>query len=157
MKRIFVIPLLLITLSVSAFPAARSASAALGGSVASITADHKALAASKQAMAGKPHYTIYSFSSGSTMVREYVSSSGIVFAVAWNGLTHPDLKSLLGSYYGDYKDALQNTSRSPATKRRHSVVTGNITVEKWGHMRNLRGRAYAPALMPSGVTIDEIK
>ena len=32
-----------------------------------------------------------------------------------------------------------------------------VVVEKWGHMRNLQGRAYAPALLPPGVSSDEIR
>jgi hypothetical protein len=42
--------------------------------------------------------------------------------------------------------------------RRHvTVKTDSVVVEKWGHMRNLQGRAYAPALIPKGVNVDEIK
>jgi hypothetical protein len=42
--------------------------------------------------------------------------------------------------------------------RRHvTVKTDGVVVEKWGHMRNLQGRAYAPALIPQGVSVDEIK
>jgi len=37
------------------------------------------------------------------------------------------------------------------------VRTDRVVVEKWGNMRNLQGRAYAPALIPPGVSIDEIK
>jgi len=42
--------------------------------------------------------------------------------------------------------------------RRHvQVKTDGVVVEKWGHMRNMQGRAYAPALIPKGVNVDEIK
>jgi hypothetical protein len=37
------------------------------------------------------------------------------------------------------------------------LKANNVVVEKWGHMRNLQGRAYAPALMPQGVSVDEIR
>ena len=42
-------------------------------------------------------------------------------------------------------------------RRNQKVETNRIVVEKWGHMRNLQGRAYVPALIPAGVSIDEIK
>ncbi len=42
-------------------------------------------------------------------------------------------------------------------RKRQQLTTDNIVVEKWGHMRNLQGRAYVPGLVPAGVSIDEIK
>jgi hypothetical protein len=108
------------------------------------------------AAAARNGYTVHEIRSESTTVREYVTPSGIVFAIAWNGRTHPDLTSLLGSYAGEYKDALQRTLREPG-RRSRTVKTDRVVVEKWGHMRNLQGRAYAPALIPPGVSIDEIK
>jgi hypothetical protein len=93
--------------------------------------------------------------SRSTVVREYVSPSGIVFAIAWNG-SQPDLSQLLGSYEKQYRQALKDTPRQPGV-RRLRVKAPEVVVETWGHMRNLRGRAYAPALIPSGVTLDEIQ
>lgn len=94
--------------------------------------------------------------SDANIVREYISPSGIIFAFAWNGLSHPDLTSQLGSYAGEYQKALR---QSPGQKgKRHSQVKGNrVIVEKWGHMRNMQGRAYIPSLIPTGVSIDEIK
>jgi len=88
-------------------------------------------------------YTVHQVDSDSTLVREYVSTSGIVFAVAWNGLVHPDLTQLLGSYAGEYARGLEQTPRELGS-RRLRVKTENVVVEEWGHMRNLQGRAYVP-------------
>jgi hypothetical protein len=101
-------------------------------------------------------YTVQELQSDSVTVREYVAPTGIVFAIAWNGLIHPDLTSLLGSYVGEYRTALQHVLRQHGSRHR-KVETAQIVVEKWGQMRNLQGRAYVPALIPSGVSIDEIK
>ena len=91
-----------------------------------------------------------------TRVREYVSSAGIVFGIAWNGLVYPDLTQLLGPYNDEYQKAMGQAKRQPG--RRHARVKSNdVIVEKWGHMRNLQGRAYAPGLVPQGVSVDEIK
>jgi hypothetical protein len=66
------------------------------------------------------------------------------------------LSPLLGSYAGEYDDAVRHAQRKPG--RRHvQIKTDRIVVEKWGHMRNLQGRAYAADLIPPGVNIDEIK
>jgi hypothetical protein len=32
-----------------------------------------------------------------------------------------------------------------------------VVVERWGHMRDLHGRAYLPALLPDGVTVDDLQ
>lgn len=132
------------------------ARAALGGSADSVESDRKALSAERRATTAVDGYTVQEVASGANTVREYVSSSGVVFAIAWSGLSHPDLTPLLGSYAGEYKQALQQTRHVPG--RRSLRVKGNrVVVEKWGHMRNLQGRAYVPALIPSGVSLDEIK
>ena len=102
-------------------------------------------------------YTVQEFASDATTVREYVAPSGIVFGVAWDGLTYPDLTPLLGSYDGEYQEALRQEPRKPGLRRHHAVRTDRVVVEKWGNLRDLRGRAYAPALIPPGVSIDEIK
>ena len=130
--------------------------AALGESDNSIASDEKALSAVRGAAAVRNGYTVHEIQSDSTAVREYVSPSGVVFGIAWNGRVNPDLTPLLGSYAGEYKEALQSIPREPG-RRSSSVKTDRIVVEKWGHMRNLQGRAYAPALIPPGVSIDEIK
>jgi hypothetical protein len=135
---------------------ARQGEAALGGSAASVASDRTALSAVHRATTTRSAYTVQEFQSDSSTVREYVSASGVVFAVVWNGRTHPDLTTLLGSYSGEYQAALQQTARKRGL-RRQQVQSDGVIVEKWGHMRNLQGRAYAPALVPTGVTIDEIK
>lgn len=135
---------------------ARQAGATLGGNAGSVTTDRKALSAVHRATTSRGAYTVQEIVTDAATVREYLSSSGVVFAVAWQGMVTPDLTTLLGSYAGAYQAALQQTVRKRGL-RRQQVLTDQVVVEKWGHMRNLQGRAYAPALMPAGVTIDEIK
>ncbi len=130
--------------------------ATLGGLAASVQSDRKAMAAAEVVTAQGKGFTVQEFTTPSTTVREYLSSDGIVFGIAWNGLVHPDLTPLLGSYAAEYQNALQKTPRRPG-RRAQKVQTSKVVVEKWGHMRNLQGRAYAPDLVPQGVSIDEIK
>ncbi|HTN44656.1 MAG TPA: DUF2844 domain-containing protein [Nitrospiria bacterium] len=131
--------------------------AALGESDDSITSDEKALSAVRGAPAVRNGYTVHEIRSDSTAVREYVSPTGIVFGIAWNGRVHPDLTPLLGSYAGEYHEALRRSPREPGRRPYYAIKTDRVVVEKWGHMRNFQGRAYAPALIPPGVSIDEIK
>ncbi|MGD0915174.1 MAG: DUF2844 domain-containing protein [Thermodesulfobacteriota bacterium] len=129
--------------------------ATLGESADSVESDREALSAARSATTFRKEYTIQEIDFDATIVREYVSPSGMVFAIAWNGLVHPDLTQLLGSYADEYERALAKAPRE-WDRSRHRVKTNQVVVEKWGHMRNLQGRAYAPALIPPGVSLDEI-
>jgi hypothetical protein len=143
-------------LLLSFFATARLTGAALGEYADTIQSDRMALSAVRGPTTEHNRYSVHEFVSGATAVREYVSSFGIVFGIAWNGLIHPDLDQLLGSYAGEYHKALQKTPRKPG-QRSIRFKTDSVVVEKWGHMRNLQGRAYVPALIPSGVSVDEIR
>jgi len=142
------------------FLGVRGARATLGGPVDSVESDREMLSAAK--VTSKPistahaNYTVYQLEYGGTSVREYASSSGIVFGIAWNGLVNPDLTQLLDSYAGEYQEALGRTVRKHG-ERHLRVESDHVVVERWGHMRNLKGRAYAPDLIPKGVTINEIR
>ncbi len=84
------------------------------------------------------------------VVKEYVSPSGVVFGVSWRGPSPPDLSQLLGNYFPQFRQA---ASVRPRVRTRHlSVHTDQLVVETGGHMRDLRGRAYVPALVPPGVS-----
>jgi len=130
--------------------------ALLGESRDTISADFNALKAVRRSTVSQEGYSVEEALSDATTVREYVSTSGVVFAIAWNGYVHADLEQLLGSYWSTYSVARQNTARKHGRKRQQ-VTTDAVVVETWGHMRDLRGRAYVPSMIPTGVNIDEIK
>ena len=154
--RMFFKLLLGLSIILTFFAAAGQVQATLGESADSIESDQKALSAMRRTAKTSTAYTVHEIRSETITVREYVSSSGVVFGIAWNGLTHPDLTPLMGSYTDEYQKAMKKTKRQPG--RRHvQVKTDSVVVEKWGHMRNLQGRAYAPALIPQGVSVNEIK
>lgn len=156
MKKIICALTLNLVITEAFLAGAPRAEAALGETAGSVEADQKALSTQRHSASVHTGYTVHEIDTGSTLVREYISPSGIVFAVAWNGLTHPDLTQLLGSYAGEYQEALKRTAPKHG-RRRLQVRTNRIVVEKWGHMRNLQGRAYVPELIPAGVNIDKIK
>jgi hypothetical protein len=89
-------------------------------------------------------------------MREYISPSGVVFAVAWNGLTPPEMSHVLGSYLREYRTARDRTARVKG-RRNRVIQSDRVIVENWGHMRSLEGRAYDASLFPSGVTLEDIK
>jgi Protein of unknown function (DUF2844) len=153
-KRLYV---LLLCLGFSAFflAATEQVQAALGESTRSVASDMKALSAARGNVTSYSGYTVQEINSASVTVREYLSPAGVVFGVAWNGLIRPDLTQLLGSYAAEYRETMRETRR-PRGRRSLRIKTDNIVVEEWGHMRNLHGRAYVPALIPPGVSVDEI-
>ena len=147
--------LCIIVLILFIFPAP-PVQATLGETSESVESDIKSLAAVHGPASVRSGYTVQEIRYGETAVREYLSPSGIVFGIAWNGLTHPDLTQLLGSYLNEYEEALRQGAGT-GERSRLEVKTKGLVVEKWGHMRNLQGRAYAPELIPSGVKVDEIR
>ena len=155
MKNISCRLFLCLAFSIASLFMVRPGDATLGQPADSVESDRIALSAVRGGTTMQNGYTVQEINYGGTAVREYVSSSGIVFAVAWNGIRHPDLTALLGSYTDQYRKTLQQTPRQPGV-RHLSVRTDGVVVEKWGHVRDLRGRAYAPGLIPPGVTTDEI-
>ena len=90
-----------------------------------------------------------------TVVNEY-AAAGKVFAVSWRGAMPPDLSQLLGAYYTQYQSGL--AARPSGTHNHHvQINSGGLVLEAGGHMRDLRGIAYVPALMPQGVSAGELK
>ena len=91
------------------------------------------------------------------VVREYVSRSGNVFGVAWQGRSHPDLHQVLGAYYDQYVQAVQ---AQRAQRHGHGPVLieqPGLVVQMGGHMGALTGRAYIPQGLPVGMRREEIR
>ena len=132
------------------------AQAALGGSADSIGADRAALQAVQRAAVARAGFTVQEVVTDATVVREYLSPSGVVFGIAWNGYVHPDLSQLLGSYWDEFSTANRKAERNFG-RRRQRLATEHLVLERWGHMRKLQGRAYLPSLVPEGVSTDDIK
>jgi len=129
---------------------------ALGEAENSVTSDKKTLSTNRETTTAYDGYRVKQIDSDAVTVREYISPAGIVFAISWKGLIHPDLAPLLGAYAREYEATLHQSTHQPGL-RHLNVQTNQIIVEKWGQMRNLQGRAYVPALIPPGVNVDEIQ
>src|SRR5512142_3283433 len=135
------------SMSLCAITLARPARGALGEPAASIESDRVALRATAVAKRAGAGYTVHEVRAGSTLVREFVAPSGLVFAVAWDGLAHPDLGPLLGRYATEVSEARRGV-RAHGARRRGRVESDHVVLETWGRMRSLHGRAFVPALVP---------
>ena len=89
-------------------------------------------------------------------IREYINNDGKIFAVSWNGNSHPDLSSLLGEYFEEFKAKNISTPKLRGQRSYSRMETDHIVLERSGHMRAVRGKAYIPELVPVGVVIDEL-
>jgi len=128
--------------------------AVLGEYESSVATDQQHMHAQLRETARQGYSVKQLHSADGRTVAEYVSPGGLVFGVAWQGPTLPDLRQLLGSYFGQLQQASQS-------RRQHHgpmvVRTKDFVLESGGHMRSFRGRAYAPGLLPSGISAEVIR
>jgi len=130
------------------------ASATLGEPEASVQTDAAQLNGSIQ-MTDRAIYRVHEIQMPSgTSLREYVSSDGNVFAVAWNGPSMPNLRQALGRFFDPYVAALQARHGD----RNHvQIQLDNLVVQVSGHMRGpFAGRAYLPQAVPAGVSVGDL-
>ncbi len=93
----------------------------------------------------------------STVVREYVSPAGKVFAVTWQGPMLPNMRQLLGPYFQQFADAVQSEASASRARRPLNIVQPDFVVQLNGHPRSFSGRAYLPQMLPAGVQAGDIQ
>ncbi len=131
--------------------------AALGQSVASVERDRAAMGGEGQTKPGKG-YSIETITVAGMTVKEYVSSGGIVFAVAWRGIGAPDLPLLFGSYFDEYREGLTAfQNKKPRIRKPMVLKTAHMVVERAGHARSMWGRAFIPTLLPTTISPEDIQ
>jgi hypothetical protein len=132
------------------------AMASLGGNVSSIQADTAHMGANVSQSGGGDYQVHQLQSPTGTVVNEYLSSSGTVFAVTWHGPFLPDMRQILGSYFQQYSAAL---SSQPRQYGHHplNIQQPGLVVQTSGHMRAHWGRVYVPALLPEGVSVEQLQ
>ena len=130
--------------------------ATLGGDPTSVEADRAHMkGAVRVSTATAAPYSVHEITTATGMtVREYVAG-GKVFGFAWRGITAPDLRQLLGSYYGEFAQAA--STPHPINHHHLSVETTGLRVYSAARSRSFYGRAWAPDLIPQGVSTDDIK
>ena len=133
---------------------AAPAFAALGGDATSVQAD---LVKMKGALrtTSSATFTVHEITTSyGTVVREYLSPGDKVFAVSWRGPVIPDLRQMLGTYYGQYEQA----ASAPHVRDHRHLAIGQpgLVVQSSGRMRAFSGRAWAPDLLPQNFSANDI-
>jgi Protein of unknown function (DUF2844) len=134
------------------------ARAGLGQNVASVQADRVSMKGQLRARSG-PGFSVQEITAASgTVVREYVSPAGVVFAVSWSGPSMPDLQQTLGSYFAQYQAAVKSQRASGARPGHDhlAIRQPSLVVHAAGHMRQYFGLAYVPALLPANVAASDL-
>nr|WP_229758195.1 DUF2844 domain-containing protein [Paraburkholderia caffeinilytica] len=129
------------------------AQATLGGRVSSVGSDQVRMHATAHSVTSQLAYTVHLITLPSgTVLREYVAASGIVFGVAWEGPTLPNLKATLGEAFDQYVAAIATRRATPL-----AVSNDTLVVFSAGHLRAFAGYAYLPQAMPAGVDASVIQ
>jgi len=127
--------------------------ASLGGSLSSVESDRAHMKSALVRIARVDSYTVHeTLSPTGTTVREYVGADGIVFGVSWAGQFPPDLRQLLGNYFDQYRNGGQTTARARKARGRMAINQAGFVVRTAAHTRSFFGIAYAPNLLPAGVS-----
>ncbi len=130
------------------------ARAVLGDSAASVLTDQARMKGTLRSV-DRGAYVMHEISTTTGAVREFVSPSGAVFGVAWEGQFPPDFQHLLGPYY---EQANQAASQRPRARRAPIVIaTPGLVFQETGHPRTFHGQAYIPQLLPQGVQASDIR
>lgn len=124
------------------------ARAALGDDVSAIPSDQARLQASVRITA-KTGYTIHELTppEGVARIREYVGSSGKVFAVSWSGGWRPRLRDIMGSHYDQFVAAMRGRRGARGPVR---IETPDMVVVMGSYLRNHWGYVYLVDLAPPG-------
>jgi Protein of unknown function (DUF2844) len=91
-----------------------------------------------------------------TTVQEYATPDGVVFAVAWQGPVLPRLDTLLGSYFAVFTTGVNATRSQRSVGTPLVLDSTQLVVRSSGRMGRFSGHAYAPSLVPGGVTIGDV-
>ena len=149
--RVLGVALVVVALPVSAF-------AALGGDAASVESDRVRMKGALLRIVRSDAYTLHEVQSSSgTTVREYVSSTGTVFAVAWQGPWLPNLRQILGTYFDQYQRTVQAAQGRRRARGSLAIDQPDLVVQMSGHPRAFSGRAYVPRLLPQSIQADVIR
>jgi len=131
--------------------------AALGGDVTSVHEDQAQMKGTLKTTKAAA-YTVHQITApGNTVIKEYVSPAGKVFAVTWHGPFIPNMQQLLGTYFDQFAEAAKAQRESGPGHRPVTINQPGLVFQNGGHMRSYFGKAYLPMMFPQGVTKDEIQ
>ncbi len=143
-----------LALSSVLFLGAMPAWAALGESANSVRLDAQQFRGEVRTTTAQGYSVQEIRSPDGTVIREYVSPSGVVFGIGWEGPTVPNMSQLLGAYFPEFQQAARARGHRRGPLMLH---TEHLVVEAGGHMRAFYGRVYLPSSLPNSVSEAVVK
>jgi hypothetical protein len=140
-----------------------SASASLGGTPNSVETDRARMNASHQIMQ-HDSYAVHEIKAPQgTVINEYVSTDGRVFAVSWHGQFPPSMQQILGTYFDQYVAALKAQAQLSQSQPRvygHrplNLQLPGLVVQTSNRTGAYFGRAYIPDMLPQATIVGQIQ
>jgi hypothetical protein len=90
-------------------------------------------------------------------IRQYVDTTGRVYAVTWRGPAMPDVEALLGAYFGSFKTGAAQPGALAYGLHTTRVEQDDLVVESAVRLREFNGRAWLASALPAGVSSSDIK
>jgi hypothetical protein len=133
-----------------------SALAGLGGDARSVSVDRQALRGQLQSTSMQ-QYDVHEISADGSLVREYATPQGKIFAVTWQGSMPPNMQQLFGSYFDQYQTAATASAQvHPGMHRQISIAQPDFVMQSLGRLRAFHGKAFVPSLVPDGVLVADL-
>jgi hypothetical protein len=145
--------LLFLALCAIPFPAF----AVLGSNVSTVYADQARMKGTLGTTNATTHVVHEIKTTSGITVREYVSNTGTVFAVAWEGRFPPNLEQLLGQYYPAIQEATKQQRQQRRGRGPVMIQLPGIVYESAGNQRSFQGRSFVPEMLPTGVQASDIR
>jgi hypothetical protein len=125
--------------------------ASLGQDQRSVDLDRKRMDARHQVKLGAQYSSHELQTADGSRVRQFVSASGMVFAVSWHTLYKPDLSTLLGPSYPAYAQSAQAAARRPGMQRQFRHDDLDLVLRSSAHLNVFTGFAFRRSMLPRGL------
>jgi hypothetical protein len=133
------------------------AHAVLGEAEASVHADQMRLHGARH-LSQTLLYQVHDITQADgSVLRQFVTPSGQVFAVVWRSHLKPNLQSLLGSHFANYAQATRDAAPRQGYTRQNAIQSGNLVVTESVQMGLFTGRASLRHLVPEGVDANALR
>ncbi len=141
---------LILSLSVSAM-------AELGGDVSSVKADQQRMSATRSVSQAQAYSVHEIHTPANSVVREYVSPNGKVFAVSYRGQLLGEGNRLLAGYSEQIAPLVRSVHQGQHRGGPVTISLPGVVYHVTGHMRSYSMHAYLPGNVPQGVAAEELQ
>jgi len=134
-----------------------SAIAELGGTVSTVETDQHRMSATRRVSQAQAYSVHEMRTANNSVIREYVSPQGKVFAVSYQGQFLGEANSLLAGYAQQIGAALKTTRNGQHRGGPVHVTLPGVIYHATGHMRSYVVYAYLTDSVPQGVNLGELQ